>query len=264
MRATDYDLTYTIFATTFLLILLAGFILSILFLYQKKQIAYMRELEFIKAESEKTVLNTQLEIQEQTFQNISREIHDHICLNLTLAKLNLVTLDFGNNEQQTNRINSSIELISKSIHELSDISHNMNSDFLENFGLIKTLELEVEKIKKAGVLNVALSLHGDSVFMNSQTELIIFRIVQEAFNNVLKHARAENVCLRLSYSKDHMEAFIQDDGVGFSFQQLNSNNHIKHQSGLVNMKKRAKLINGSCQITSEIGTGTIIHLSIPY
>ena len=264
MPSTTYDLTQTILASIFLFLLLAGFIITILFLYQKKQTAYLKELESIKLESEKVLLNTQIEIQEQTLQHISREIHDHICLNLTLAKLNLVTFNFREHERDVERINSSINLLSKSIHELSDMSHSMNPAFIEDFGLIKTLELEVEKLRKPGLLNVSMTLEGNSVFLNSQTELVIFRIIQEAFNNVLKHAAAKNLLLKLNYNENHMEASIHDDGVGFSAELQCFNGEVKHQSGLVNMKKRVKLINGTCKITSEVGNGTTIHLSIPY
>jgi len=264
MPSTNHDLTLNVLSITFLILLLAGFILSILFRYRKKQIAYLKELESIKSEYEKTILNSQLEIQEQTFQNISREIHDHICLNLTLAKLNLVTLKPDDWQQNIDRINSSIDILSTSIYELSDLSHSMNPEFLENFGLIKTLEMETEKLKKPGLFNASFLLTGNSVFMDSHKELVIFRIIQEAFNNILKHASAKNVILRLYYNENHMEAIVQDDGTGFSFDQLNDNGNLKHQSGLVNMKKRTKLINGSCKINSEPGKGTSIHLSIPY
>ena len=145
MSGTTNGLTQVVLGTTFLILMLAGFILTILFLYRKKQIAYLKELETVRSETERTMLNTQLEIQEQTFQNISREIHDHICLNLTLAKLNLVTVEVGNKNQLAARINSSIEILSKSISELSDISHSMNPELIESFGLIKTLEMEIEK-----------------------------------------------------------------------------------------------------------------------
>src|SRR5687768_8525277 len=128
MQETHYNITVFLLLVTFLILILGGFILTVLFLYRKKQIAYLKELETIKSEFEKDLLNAQLEIQEQTFQNISREIHDHICLNLTLAKLNLVTIDHENRCQFADNINSSVEILGKSIHELSDISHSMNPE----------------------------------------------------------------------------------------------------------------------------------------
>lgn len=257
-------MTQVVLGTTFLILLLAGFILTILFLYRKKQIVYQKEMEALKSDYEKNMLSTQLEIQEQTFQNISREIHDHICLNLTLAKLNLVTIEPGNKHQLNELINSSIKILGDSIGELSDISHSMNPELIENFGLIKTLEMEIEKMERPGFIKIDYQVTGNPVFMNSQKELVVFRIIQEAFNNILKHAKAKNVFLQLYYTETQIEITIRDDGTGFITETLNENGNCKAKSGLLNMKKRAKLIEGNFEITSTPGSGTIIHLSIPY
>jgi len=244
--------------------LLGGFILAILFVYRKKQINYTKKLESIKSEYEKTLLNTQLEIQEQTFQNISREIHDHICLDLTLAKLNLVTLEPANDLQLLERVNSSVEILSNSIQELSDISHSMNSELLKSYGLIKVLENEIRKMERPGLLAIDYSVEGNPVFMDAQKELVIFRIIQEAFNNILKHANARNVWIRLFYNDSHIKVTLTDDGEGFVPERLNENKISKPRSGLLNMKRRANLINGNCEVVSEINNGTTMNLSIPY
>ncbi len=264
MQEVNYNITAFLLIVTLIIVLLGGFILAIFFLYRKKQINYAKKFALLKSEYEKTLLNTQLEIQEQTFQNISREIHDHICLNLTLAKLNLVTLDPANKRQLLERINSSAEILSKSIRELSDISHSMNSEVIESYGLIKALEMEIEKMERPGLLNINYSVTGNPVFLNSQKELVIFRIIQEAFNNILKHAKAKRVLMELYYNEGHISVTIKDDGIGFLTNQLNENGISKPKSGLLNIKKRANLINGSCEIISEINIGTTIHLSIPY
>ena len=264
MQKASNDIILFLLITTLLIVIMGSFIVTMLYFYRKRQIIYQKDLEKVKSEFEKNILSAQLEIQEQTFQDISREIHDHICLNLTLAKLNLVTLSPNDQQQNIDRINSSIHLVSKSIYELSDISHSMNPGFIESFGLIKTLEMEIEKMKKPGLFEISFFLEGNPVFMNSQKDLVIFRIIQETFNNILKHATAKNVLLRLYYDEIHMEAIVQDDGIGFSSHQFNDDGKIKHRSGLANIKKRTKLINGSCEITSEINKGTTIFLSIPY
>ena len=194
MQETHYNITVFLLIATFLILILGGFILTVFYFYiRKKQIIYLKELRKIKSDFEKDLLSAQLEMQEQTFQNISREIHDHICLNLTLAKLNLVTIDHNNKHQFIDNINSSVEILGKSIHELSDISHSMNPEIIESNGLITALELEIEKMKKLNLFQIILSINGNPVYMDSQKELFIFRIIQEAFNNILKHAKAKNV-----------------------------------------------------------------------
>jgi signal transduction histidine kinase len=264
MQETHNDIIAFLLITTLLIVLMGSFIVTILYFYRRRQIIYQKDLEKIKSEFEKNILSAQLEIQEQTFQNISREIHDHVCLNLTLAKLNLVTLEPTNSVQLSERVNTSVEILSKSIHELSDISHGMNSELLTSHGLIKVLENEIEKIERPGLVRIDYFIEGNPVFMDSQKELVIFRIIQEAFNNILKHAKAKKVTLKLYYDDSHIKVTIQDDGTGFIPEQLDENESRKPKSGLLNMKKRANLINGACEITSKTNHGTIIHLSVPY
>lgn len=264
MQETTTQITFFYFFTIFLVLFLSVFILVIVLLYRKKQIAYQNEMERLKSEFEKNLLSTQLEIKEQIFQNISQEIHDHICLNLTLAKLNLVTLNTESSKYFSEKISSSIDIIGQSIQELSDISHSMNPEIIESHGLIKALELELKKIKKVGLFNTDFILSGNTVFMNSQKELVIYRIIQESFNNIIKHAKAKNVLLKLHYSHSSLNTIIKDDGKGFVLGQTLKKDLSIQQSGLTNMKKRASLINGSLYVSTEPGKGTTINLTIPY
>lgn len=264
MQANSNGIIFFIIATTIILLLLTLFIVSILFIYQKRQIAYSKEIQDVQSDFKKTLLSAQLEIQEQTLQSISREIHDNICLNLTLAKLNLVTLDSLDKRQTIDRIDSTVEILGISINELSNISHGLNPEFIESCGLIKALEMEVEKLKKPGLFKIYFNLTGNPVFLDSQKELVIFRIIQEGFNNILKHAKAKNVYLQLCYNQNSMEATLQDDGMGFLFPVNDENGSSKQQSGIKNMRKRAQLINGNCEIHSKPLKGTEIKLSVPY
>jgi signal transduction histidine kinase len=264
MQKNPNELIYFLIGVTCLILILTAFIITILYLYRKRQIDYQKVLETLKSDYEKNLLSTQLEIQEQTFQRVSREIHDNICLNLTLAKLSLVTLDSANIIDISERLNSSVEILTNSIRELSDISHGMNSELLTSHGLIKVLENEIEKIERPGLVRIDYFIEGNPVFMDSQKELVIFRIIQEAFNNILKHAKAKNVILKLNYDDNDIKVTVQDDGSGFIPEELNESGCTKAKLGLLNMRKRANLINGSCEITSKINYGTTISLSIPY
>ena len=92
MQKTPDDIVIFLLVATAIILLMAGIVVTIILLYRKKQVSYEKDIESIKAEYEKAILNTQLEMQEQTFSDISREIHDNIGMSLTLAKLNLNTL----------------------------------------------------------------------------------------------------------------------------------------------------------------------------
>src|SRR5215208_5665729 len=148
MQTINNHITAFIIITTAIVFLLAILIVSLLYLYQKRQIAYDKNVNTLKLDYERNLLKTQLEIQEQTFQNISREIHDNIGLSLTLAKLNLNILELDKLDKSKELIISSVDLISKSINDLSDISKSLNSEAISQQGLLNALQLEIDRLKK--------------------------------------------------------------------------------------------------------------------
>src|SRR5688572_10589824 len=121
MQRTDENhITSFLITITFLILLLSLFILTILYLYRKKQIDYQQNIQKIQSTFEKNLLTIQLEIQEQTLENIAKDIHDNISLSLTLAKLHLLTLDFDDLSRAKKMLDSSIDLITKAIIDLTD------------------------------------------------------------------------------------------------------------------------------------------------
>jgi len=263
MRKTPDDIIIFLLVTTAIILVMAGFVITMVLLYRKKQISHQKSIDYIKAEYEKALLNTQLEIQEQTFKNISKEIHDNIGMSLTLAKLNLNTLKPGDIMNSSVQVNSSIDLISKAITDLADISKSMNADFIAEYGLINALEQEINKLKIIGLYHIIFEVNGETTFMNSQKELIIFRIVQEALNNILKHAQAKTITLKLDYHGDHLNLDICDNGIGFTTNSHANPTDKKNGAGLINMKNRALMLGGSWKIDSS-REGTIIKLTVPY
>ena len=250
--------------STSAILLLVGLIVVLIFLYQKKQLAYQQKLDTMRLDYEKNLLSTQVEIQEDVFQHVSREIHDNISLSLTLAKLSLNTLDWQNLARASLQINSSLEQISKAINDLSDISKSLNSELISNQGLIIALEQEMAKMNEMNLFELNYLVTGTPVFMDSQKELIIFRIIQEAFNNIIKHARATAVEVMLNYTGDRVEVSISDNGRGFCDKEAELNSDKKSRAGLNNMKKRALIFNGNTLIKSEPDIGTKVFVTIPY
>jgi two-component system, NarL family, sensor kinase len=264
MQNTYYDLVLFVLISTILILLMAAFIVTILYLYRKKQLTYYKTIEGIKFDYEKNLLHTQLEIQEQTLQHISREIHDNISLSLTLAKLNLNTLDWDHPVKSKNQIDSSLLQISKAITDLSDISKGMNSELIINQGLIEVLKKETSRLRELNLFHLKYIITGSPVFMDSQKELVIFRIIQEAFNNIIKHASATSVRLNLDYGADHINVLIADNGKGFCKKTVEQNKSKESNAGLNNMQKRAALFNGRTIIDSVLNSGTSIFITIPY
>jgi signal transduction histidine kinase len=234
----------------------------IVYSYQHKKNAHQISLNTLKLNHEKNLLKTQIEIQEQTFQNISREIHDNISLSLTLAKLNLNTLDWNNKDSTYRSVKSSINIIGSAITDLSNLSKSMNPELIRNLGLMKAVKNEIEKLEEMAHLQVTYSIEGEPIFMDSEKELVIFRIIQEAFNNILKHAQASCIWLYLSYNLNTLKIKVSDNGVGFLLNDIN--NIRNNKSGLSNMETRAKLFGGYFEIETFPGQGTTIFVTVPY
>lgn len=243
---------------TLLILLLISFITVIVYRYQQKQNAYYKNLEELKVIHENAMLQSQLEIQEQTFQNISREIHDNIGQKLTLAKLHLNTIHLSTNLKIMLQIKNSIAIIGEVINDLSDISRSMSSEIILNSGFIKALEFEVNQLNKTGLFNIHLTVTGDTVYLDAKKELILFRITQEALNNIVKHAEATAIGIQLHYKATSMSLLIKDDGKGFYTKELGP-----HGAGFMNMTKRATMLSGRCVINSQPGIGTTIKIDIP-
>jgi signal transduction histidine kinase len=231
-------------------------------LYQRRHIAHQKGLETLKSDFEKTLLTTQLEIQEQTFQNVSREIHDNIGLSLTLAKLNLNTINWEKLNNTKENVAGSINLISQAIEDLSYISKTLHTDFIKEHGLLGALELEINKIQKLGIFTIVYDVTGSVIYMQTQKELVIFRIIQEVLNNCIKHAQATAIDILLNFNNEAVQIKISDNGKGFKNEMIPGQS--SKGTGLMNIVKRAAFINGTCQISSLPGQGTTVTMQIPY
>jgi len=245
---------------TLTIIILIGFIAMILLLYQKKQDIFYTRLESIKANYDKELLKTQLEIQEDTFQYISREIHDNIGQFISLAKLQLNTLDMRKDTPAAQRIDDTVDLLTRALDELRDLSRSLSSEIIHHGGLTKAIEQVVIQLQKLPVLRVSYELKGDYQFLDEQKEIFILRILQEAINNVIRHSGAGDLHICLTYENNSLTMRICDNGRGFDQTAIGSKKNI---SGLSNMKKRAKMINAGFQVESIYNTGTTITLIVP-
>jgi two-component system, NarL family, sensor kinase len=255
------DISLIFFASIFLIVVAVGIIILIL-LYQKRQLSHFNEKNQMRSNSEKELLRTQLEIQEQTLKTISQEIHDNIGQVLSLTKLNLNTIDFTKPAELQEKITDSKNLVSKAIHDLRDLSKSLNTDNIAAMGLVRVIEYELEMIRKTGFATL-LEVTGDTIKMEPQKELILFRIVQETLNNIIKHAEAKRITVIMTYSADKLELQVQDNGKGTDLSSLNDNADSSFGLGIRNMHNRAKLIGAEFTMSSSIGKGTVVSVIVP-
>ncbi len=262
MLSVEIKIILIIILSSILILGLIFLLIYVLIVFNKRKLVILKEIESIKIKHNNEVLKTQLEIQEYTFKKISREIHDNISLGLTLAKLQTTTY-LGQADKDPKMLEFSIDLISKSLVDLNDISKSMDANQLISHGLIKALESEVTVLSKSGLYDIEMELEGEPLFLDAESDLVLLRIFQEACNNIIKHARASEIKLLLKYETDRLTMKINDNGEGFDLEKTLEQREIRKKSGLQNIMARAKLIQASVNIHSVLGKGTSIEITTP-
>jgi len=212
-----------------------------------------------KQEFEAELVKTQQEIQDQTLKHVGRELHDNVGQLLSLATMQMNALSKVASDDIQSKVSNASEAIKESLTEVRSLSKSLNSDVIFNLGFYATLENEIQRLNKSQLIEASLSTEGDLVkFENNKDETILFRILQEFFSNALKYADAESLKVHLNYQQTQLIITAKDDGKGFDMVTAAKG------SGLINMKKRAELINATYNLESSTGKGTTLTLIYPY
>jgi two-component system, NarL family, sensor kinase len=236
-------------------LLLGIFILLLATLFSRKQKRNKEDKVKMQSQFSQALLQTQIEIQEQTLKTISQEIHDNIGQVLSLAKLNLGTLQYGEDE----KLNDTKNLVSKAINDLRDLSRSLHGDKIAELGLQESVASELKILQNTGQYNTALQITGEQYKLEPQKEMVLFRIMQEAIHNAVKHAKAKNITVQLNYQAAAFVLIVTDDGIGFNAADLQA---AQTGIGLKSMQNRAALIGGQFTITAANGNGTAIKIEL--
>jgi signal transduction histidine kinase len=246
----DVDFIYFFTTLLVLAILLIMIVVYIFFSIKKSELLFERQLKETKFQEELTLAI--IEMKETTLSYIGQELHDDLGQKMSVAKL-MVNHGLENAEGTQKEILLEInEIIGESIRDIRNLSKSFISEQVENLGLIESIEKEVSRIDRLNLMHIKFQHNTKKIDIKPKDCLILFRIIQECINNVLKHSRAKNMNISLKDKKNIVEIILKDDGIGFE------NHNPKKGSGLISMQKRANLINTDFQLTSTLGKGTII------
>jgi two-component system, NarL family, sensor kinase len=261
MNATNqHDLILAVVVATILFFVMVAFIVSYFIIYRRKREQHVYEMKAAKEEFEKQLLKSQLEIQEQTFNQISQEIHDNVGQLLSLARIQINIMNESANFDR--RMLDEVKAnIGKAMVDLRDIARSLNSERIRNASIIEAVGIESERVNKSGIIRTRLAVEGAECGLNEQKKFILFRIIQECLQNILKHAEAKDVVIRFLYLPSELQVVVQDDGKGFDPEGMVDN---EGGMGLVNIRKRIGLTGGNLVIDSGKLKGTSIHIKIPY
>lgn len=250
-----------IFMTIFILVMVT-FIINILFFVQKKQRRFNNDLLEIKSNYDLELYRAQSEIQEQTSLEIARELHDNVGQNLSLAKLSLSTLDLDKKDEAKESIIEISDIIDVALYNLRILTRCMNTEIIRKGGLIKSINMQVDLIQRGGKFNAHLGVTGEPKSLHDTKEIFLFRIVQEAINNIIRHSKASEISISLEYAKNSLILQVRDDGTGFILDEKIAGPDIV--SGIYNMQRRAKIIEAEFEIDSQLGKGTCIKVITPF
>jgi len=205
--------------------------------------------------------------QEEERKRMAREIHDgpaqtlaNLVLRTEIAERMLMKQEFQLVQEELMELKSQVR---SGLEEIRKIIFNLRPMALDDLGLVPTLRKFVQDFEEKTKIRAVFETAGRELRMPSAMEAAVYRLVQEAFSNALKHASPTYVSLEIKFYPRRVMITIQDNGVGFDVEQTMARSKKSSHYGLIGMSERGELLNGKMDIQSARGQGTKISISIP-
>ena len=198
-------------------------------------------------------------------ERIASELHDSLGQNLLITKneitecLNAESLP----EACASNLKEISSLVSESIHEVREIAYNLHPHQLDRLGLTKAIESMMNKVSNSTATIFSLEIENVDGLVAKENEIHIYRIIQEGLNNVIRHAEAKNVWIKISRAEDFVQILIKDDGKGFAMENYDSEPIPSRGLGLAGIAERVKILNGNWNIGTTRKKGTSLKITIP-
>ncbi|MBC7935037.1 MAG: sensor histidine kinase [Rhizobacter sp.] len=227
--------------------------------YKQKQLLHQHQIK--QLQNEKLLLATEsiLKGQEDERSRLAQDLHDGLGGMLSGVKLTLSAMK-GNiilPEESARLFTRAFEQLDSSIGEMRRVAHNMMPEALVKLGLQQALLDYCDGINAANGLNINCEFHGLENRLDNSTEIIVYRIVQELLNNIIKHANAGNVLVQVIKKDTELDITVEDNGIGF----IKDEAFLKKGAGLKNIQSRVDYLKGELDIKSTPGKGTSVHIN---
>ena len=246
LQATKEGISLVLFMGTLgMLVLTIGLILFIIF-HQRKVIRYQLRLQQMEQQQQQILLNASIRLQEEERQRLAADLHDDAGPLLATARLylneNLVNQDKGT---QLQSIYQARQILDDTIQLIRNISHSLMPPTLKNFGLESAINDMFQKISGSGQINASSRFHEYKDRLKPEKELIVYRVLQELVNNILKHSNSSFIHLTQNMQNGSCLLRLHHDGRGIvqtDFEKLNKSNI---GLGLKNISSRLKVAHGN-------------------
>lgn len=257
MQVPPNDIILSVIILTCIFLLAGLFLFLFVNLYNQRKKKFLRETAAREADFRQQLLQSQLEVQEQTRTYLAQELHDNVGQTLGsvrmligVANRQLVTVP-ASLQQADNRLEQALS-------DLRALSRSLNPAWLANFSLEENLRTEALRLQSAGLARVDLDLSRDLVLLHHERQLLLFRIIQEAIQNSLKHGKASHISIHITSADNWLTTEITDNGLGFLPDQPSLNG-----MGLLHLRQRARLLEGRIDWDSAPGQGTTVSIHTP-
>lgn len=205
--------------------------------------------------------------QEEERKRIAREIHDglaqtmaNVVLRTEIAERMLSKEAYSGVKEELVDLKGQVR---GGIEEVRKIIFNLRPMALDDLGLVPTLRKFVQDYEEKAKIRTRFELVGKDFRLPSGMEVAVYRLVQEAFSNVAKHAQATHVSLELAFQQQMVKITVTDNGVGFAADLIGKKIDKGTHFGLIGMRERVELLEGRLEIHSEVGGGTKVSMVIP-
>lgn len=231
------------------------FVASLVFFYARRHNLFLTKARESAIRFQQELMRSKIETQEETFSTLSKELHDNIgqLLNSTKLFIGIARRKAISNPEILQMAGDSL---SKAISEIRTLSKALDKEWLERFNFLENLAAEVERLNLTGEFSITTTSEG-SFYLPSEQQIILFRIVQEALQNAIKHAMPSNIHIHVASHPETLKVSVTDDGSGFYESGPAAGN------GFANMRHRTSLLRGHIAWESREGSGTSVIITIP-
>lgn len=203
--------------------------------------------------------------QEEERKRIARELHDETAQSLASLALDIDAISRAKDQlsedtiQRLEQLRSRIDSIIEGVRRFS---HELRPEVLDQVGLMPALELLAKELSNEMKVNVRVEVIGSEKRLSAEAELVLFRIAQEALRNVKKHSQATEAMVRVEFGAEKVKLNVTDNGRGFELPELLGELASRGRLGLIGMRERARLLDGSFSVKSQPGKGTTIAVEV--
>jgi signal transduction histidine kinase len=210
-----------------------------------------------------TLINKLIMVQEEERKRISRELHDEVGQALTTMMVSMRILSDGaQDERQRQILLGARELAADTLNSIRILAVNLRPPVIDDLGLVPAMKKYIADFRNLHLIQVDFNTTGANIDIASHTAITLYRIMQESLINVVKHSKAQQVRVDIEIRKNHISLRIEDDGKGFSSEDLNKKRR-ENRLGVYGMEERVQLLGGTFQMKSEVGEGTRIMVIVP-